>query len=95
MTNDTTLASLARREPLLVMHKLMRERLQERSKRVVAAELSFQLRIVSGGYANKRLCIAIEGSNEGSADSMTVDRDDMLAWKKIHRYADRELVLPA
>jgi len=77
--SDTTLASFARRNPLLVVHELVRKRLQEGSKRFVASELLAQMRIVSGCYANERLHAAIERSKEGRADSITVHCEDVLA----------------
>ena len=78
-TNDTALASFARRYPLLVVHELVRKRLQESSKSVVASELPVQLRIVPGCYANERLHVPIERSKERRANSMTVHCDDLLA----------------
>jgi hypothetical protein len=94
LANDTTLANLSRRHPLLIVHTLACKRLQKPTEGVVASDLRPQLWVVVSCYANERLIATIKRRKEGRTDPMTVHRDDLLAREQIYRYADREFVFP-
>jgi hypothetical protein len=93
--SDTTLANLASRHPLLVVHKLMRERPLNRSKGVVSSSLIPKLRVIPGGYPNVWFYAPIPRSKERSTDYFAMDRDDTLTREQIHGHTDRKFVLPA